>query len=245
MVNVVRLGRRVARLGYTSVFCLLPMVSANAAMVHYSVIVDGETNNFSVETDEKGLFSDNQSHTLSNGDEFSLDLSGDTDPFVNASIGIVDFGAASTFQVSVITPLVPELSGLVTSTLSLFGGVTVPAELGSGGYSVLPTWGGIAEATIEGEVVQSIGGAESFPPFGGNITSGGTVSTVVDCGLVGDGGNCSSFDVQIGFQGTGGGTGVSLTAIHDLQEVPLPAAAWLFLSAMAGLGLARSKQEHA
>lgn len=198
------------------------------------VTVDGEQQSVLLEVNADGtgfsLPGGPMELEFQNGDTVTLnDVSGEFDPFVNTAIGVVDAGAPSVFFISAVTPITP-ISGIAKSTLALFGGITVPPP-GPAGYS--PSGGQtafVAEATVEGTAVQGVGGAESFLFPGGNIATGGTVMTFVDADDFG--GTIDSIDVSIGFTGTGGSVGISLTAIHNLEAIPEPST-----FVLAGLGL--------
>ena len=163
-----------------------------------------------------------------------LDIEGDFDPFIIIMISVVDYGDPTSFAVSVMASLFPDLGPAVQSTLSLDGDVAVPAGVGMQGYDPFLTPPRIAQSTLEGDPIAEIGSLERLDSPGGSITAGGTVTSLVDCINFGDGNAlCESFDLMLSFTGTGNDTGITLRTSHELvNAVPEPAALSLL-----GLGL--------
>jgi hypothetical protein len=163
-----------------------------------------------------------------------LDIAGNFDPFINIMISVVDLGEPTSFAVSVMADLIPNLGPTVESTLSLDGEVAVQSGVGNQGYDPYLTPPGIAQSRLEETPVAEIGLLERFNSPGGNIITGGTSTSIVDCISFGDGDAlCESFDLILSFTGTGNDTGITLEASHNLvNAVPEPATLSLL-----GLGL--------
>jgi hypothetical protein len=208
--------------------------------------VDGETQSFAIrpifdedvneEIEEElviGYVVPEQTLFFAGGDEVFSDGAFFTlfDPVITAAIGVVDFGAASSFAVAVAAPLAPPIAGLATGSLSISGSFA-----GTGGGSADPfLTPGIAQATIEGTGVADAGPAavfvspsDTYGPF--------TVPYNVDCANFG--GTCDSFDLQISFTGSGGNDAISFTAIHTLDPAPIPEPATFVLLGLGLLGTA-------
>ena len=111
------------------------------------------------------------------------------------------------------------------------------AGVGAQGYDPFLTPTGIAQSTLEGDPIFEIGSSERLTSPGGSITTGGTLTSVVDCINFGNGDPlCESFDLILSFTGTGNDTGITLTASHNLvNAVPEPAALSLLGLSLIGL----------
>ena len=160
------------------------------------------------------------------------------DPVITSAIGVVDFGAPSSFAVSVAAPLSPPITTKAVGSLSVSGSF---ADGAADGGSATP-WltSGIAQATIEGTGVADAGPAAVFSTPA-DVYGPYTVNYNYDCTALPDG-QCDSFDLQIAFTGSGGNDAISFTARHEINAVPVPAAVWLFASGLLGLmGVARRK----
>ena len=160
------------------------------------------------------------------------------DPVITSAIGVVDFGAPSSFAVAVAAPLSPPITTKAVGSLSISGSF---ADGAADGGSATP-WltPGIAQATIEGTGVADAGPAAVFSSPA-DVYGPYTVNYNYDCTALPDG-QCDSFDLQIAFTGSGGNDAISFTARHEINAVPVPAAVWLFASGLLGLmGVARRK----
>jgi hypothetical protein len=150
------------------------------------------------------------------------------DPVITTAIGVVDFGAASSFAVAVAAPLAPPIALPVVGSLSLSGSFADGAADGGSATPFLTA--GIAQATIEGGGVADAGPAVVFAtPI--DVYAPITVPYSFDCTTLGDG-QCDSFDLLVSFTGSGGSDAISFTARHQVDPVPEPAT-----FVLVGLGL--------
>jgi hypothetical protein len=171
-----------------------------------------------------------------NGDKVSFDdVSGEFDPVLNLSAAATDFGAPSTFGFTLVSPLIPALSGPQAYRVDL-GGVFTDGGFDGGSLtanSFLGT-GNTIDATVNGVPIDSVGGDAVFAgplDFYGPFVAQG----VYDCGV----GGCTSFDIQFGFDGSGDGDTYALNGRFEI--VPEPATMLLFGAGLLGLAALRRK----
>lgn len=181
----------------------------------------------------------NQTLTFDNGDTvYSPGFQALFDPVLTTAIGVVDFGAPSSFAVAVASPLSPAITIPAVGRLDISGSFMDGDNDGGSADPFLTTL--IAQATIEGVGVADAGPAAIF-----NTPSDiyGPFSSTYnfDCTLLPDG-QCDSFDITISFTGSGGGDSYAFTARHEVNPVPEPATILLLGSGLVGLaGFGRKK----
>ena len=152
---------------------------------------------------------------------------------------MVDFGAASSFYFVVSSPLAPTLYGMQDYDLRLSGsfadGGTNGGSVGLGTGTVLPI-ANLLNGTLNGTSIAGTGVPIGFPGLTGLY--GTYVNTgTYDCGV----GGCTTFGMKLSWLGSGGNDALSFTGRFEVTPVPVPAAVWLFGSAIGLLGHLRRR----
>ncbi len=173
---------------------------------------------------------------------------GNLDPFVNFGIGFVDLGAASIFSAAFSTPIAPTITGMASYTLDLAGSFSngSPNDGGSLSGVVAPNTFGILDAVINPvgpaagwAAFTGIGTSALFPSGGSSTYGPFAAAGPFDCSLVG---GCTGMGVRLAFLGSGGADAYSFTGRFEIVEaVPVPAAVWMFGSALGVLGALRRR----
>jgi hypothetical protein len=166
--------------------------------------------------------------------------SGNLDPYFTFASGVVDFGAASIFSFVFSSPIAPTITGMADYVLDI--GLTFSSTSGSPGGSIgiaAPNTLGIAEGLVNGTtLIAGTGPAAGFGGPGTVVYGPYQVSGTYDCSLVG---GCTSFQSRVSFLGSGGGDAYSFSGRYEITPVPVPAAVWLFGSAVGLLGWMRRR----
>jgi hypothetical protein len=183
-----------------------------------------------------------QTFTWGQGDQqdtiYFYGADGNIDPFVNFGFGIVDSGAASIFSFAFSSPVAPTIYGLVNYTLDLAGSFSNGSPNNGGSISMAsPNTLGILEGILNATAIDGIGTAASFLS-GGSSTYGPFASSgTYDCGMAG----CTLLGTRLSFLGSGGSDAYSFTGRFEITPVPVPAAVWMFGSAIGLLGVMRRR----
>lgn len=206
-------------------------------------IDDTEFDPIFISVDDKGGFDLEKPLTLEiEGAELTLqNVAGNVDPIQTLGIGVVDFGAPSSFSVAISVPLIPPIPGLATWSTAIFGSCTDGAADGCGA-STFMTAGGLADFTVNGFAtsVSTIGPAFSIPSPGGPY-AGATAMGMFDCTPLG---GCTSFETLLSFTGSGGGDAIAFTTRYEINpftgRVPEPGS--LLLIGMGLVAFAASRR---
>ena len=170
------------------------------------------------------------------------DGDGNLDPFVNFAVGVVDSGAPSTFTFTFSTPVAPTISGPVNYTLDLAGSFTNGSPNNGGSLSMAaPNTLGVLEARFNGTTsIDGIGGTGTtgFGSGGSSVYGPFASSGTYDCSGLG---GCTSMTARLSFTGSGGSDAYNFTGRFEIIPVPVPAAVWLFGSAVGLLGWVRRR----
>jgi hypothetical protein len=160
---------------------------------------------------------------------------------VNFGIGYLDAGAPSTFTTTFSTPIAPTISGMVNYQLDLSGSFANGSPNNGGSLTgiVAPNTAGILDGLLNATVITGTGVSAAFPS-GGNSVYGPYQSTgTYDCSILG---GCTSMAARLAFTGSGAFDAYSFTGRFEIIEaVPVPAALWLFGSAIGVLGYLRRR----
>ncbi len=194
--------------------------------------------------DEEGNFAAfNQTFTWGLGaeqDTITLQLaSGNLDPFLNFAVGFVDSGAASIFTVVFSSPIAPTITGLANYTLDLAGSFSNGSPNNGGSLAMAaPNTLGVLEAQLNGTSIDGIGTAASFAALVSSVYGPFGSSGTFDCSGLG---GCTTMSTRLAFLGSGGSDAYSYTGRFEITAVPVPAAVWLFGSALGLMGVMRRK----
>jgi hypothetical protein len=160
---------------------------------------------------------------------------GEFDPVLNLGAAVIDSGAPSTFQITLVAPLVPELFNRVRYLINLGG---VFSDGGSDGGSIAQggtNTHGVMDVGLDGSAVDGVGGFKAFSgplEFYGPFSKEGTF----ECGA----GGCGSFSISFGFTGSGNNDSYTLNGRFEIGPVPIPSTLLLFGSGIFALvGLRR------
>ena len=206
--------------------------SANAASPIIEFMVDGNRGVLEVPwyEDSKGIARvDRWDYTTT---EYSIhlhDVALDPDPSIAYAIGVVDFGAPSTFSFSFFTPIVPTGSPNLANG-SLVGGLT---DFTGDGVSLTPTGSNVQVGQVgspDTNLGVDVGSAfASGPGTPGALYSYGTFSVGP---IAGPGpGPWTSLQLTSSFILSGGGDTAALTGFTSIEEgtAPVPEPASLLL----------------
>ncbi len=164
--------------------------------------------------------------------DYSWNTMADADPFIDSTFTIINLtGGTQTFNVSLGLPVSPAFSpGFKTGLL----GFDFSDANGDGSASVtLNNWDGL----IDGSSAMSLF-AVSIPCSGVNCT--GSVGPVTDGPLLHAAGVSASLGNNLSFD-LSAGDSITVHTRFELTPVPVPAAVWLFGSALGLLGWMRRK----
>lgn len=189
------------------------------------------------------------------------------DPVLNYAFNVQDIGAPSNFSFGISAAIAPAISGPVTERVEFAGSITDGGTDGAGisarpnNNAVFPAnvkfdADGIDEIQVL-NFRRSTAGAfpndlnnegfdlgltETFAPGAGPYTLGngdgvpGYVETRNNR-VIGGPAAWNNWQFNVAFRGTGGNDAYALTGRAELQPVPVPAAIWLFGSALGAAGV--------
>lgn len=157
------------------------------------------------------------------------------DPVLNLGVAVTDFGDPSSFVFSVISPLNPVLTAPVDYKINFLGSFT---DGSNDGGSLTPVGPRTMLVSLDGAAIDGVGTAASFSQpaeFYGPFSKTGTFS--------GGDGSYDTFDIRIGFTGSGGNDTYALNGRFEINStaVPEPSTLLLLGSGMIGWVVFRKK----
>jgi hypothetical protein len=216
-----------------------------------TLVVDGTS--YPVEftlDDESGLW--NTSFSIDVPGQYEVSFSGviDPDPSISYGLGVIDFGAPSTFGFSISSPIVSTASP--TEVIASIAGGLIDAT--GNGFSLTPTLAdadgdSIAEVQVAsvGSPLQNMGvdvgsGVSYGSGTPGAIPGGyGSYSEPIQAGP--NSGPYTSMQLTLGFTLSGGGDIAALTGHAEIAEdggiVPEPSSVALGVIGVAALGFSK------
>ena len=97
---------------------------------------------------------------------------------------------------------------------------------------------GVLEAQLNGTSIDGIGTGASFSSGGSFVYGPLAAAGTFDCSGIG---GCTAMSTRLAFLGSGGSDAYSYTGRFEITAVPVPAAVWLFGSALGLTGVMRRK----
>lgn len=219
-------------------------IDVEDASVTGSVEIDGQVFDFRLDVDDDGDFFLDEPMEFSVGEDvFTLEsVFGNVDPVQTLGVAVVDFGAPSSFAISLSVPLIPPIPGPANYRVDISGSCSDGGTDGCGA-SPFMTAGALSEYFVNGfgTSIATLGPGYSDPnPIAtyGPFTGTG----MLDCTPLG---GCTSFETLISFTGSGGGDAIAFTTRYEITPKPIPAPGSLLLigAGLAGFAAARRRSE--